>query len=144
MTHLLHYLKGNSWIAISSILLVAFSSMAMISVEKTNLYSFKVAQIEQHTHLSWVALSENANQVFTLERSIDEVSFETRATIQTEEEFEIPVSYHYNDQSVKAGMKYAYRLKYVNKDGKEVYSNIVSILVAQYPVVAGTSRRINQ
>ncbi len=144
MKYSLHYLKCNSWIAISTGLFIAFSSVAMISVEKSDLYSFRVAQIEQHVHLSWVALSENANQVFTLERSTDEVSFETIATIQTEEEFEVTVSYHYNDQSVKAGRKYAYRLKYVNKDGQETYSSIVSILVAHYPVVAGNGGRINE
>ncbi len=143
MTYLLYYLKGNSLIAISSISLIAFSSMAMINGVKSNLYSFKVAQIEQHTHLSWVAFSENANQVFTLERSMDEVSFEVIATIQAEEEFEVPVSYHHNDESVKVGTKYAYRLKYVNKDGEEAYSSIVPILVAHHPVMAGTGKRIN-
>ncbi|NJK82941.1 MAG: hypothetical protein HC912_03120 [Saprospiraceae bacterium] len=143
MTHLLHYLKGNSWIAALSILLIAFSSMATTGVMKSTLYSFKVAQIEQHTHLSWVTLSEEGNQFFTLERSVDDVNFEPIARIALEEEFEVPVSYHYNDLLVKAGVKYAYRLKYINKKGEEVYSSTISILVVNQPIMASANSGIH-
>ena len=77
--------------------------------------------------LHWTTANETNNKGFELERSANGEKFSTIASISSKAEngnSSSPLNYTYNDDKPLAGTNY-YRLRQLDKDGKESFSNIV-------------------
>ncbi len=83
---------------------------------------------KQLIELVWATASETNSRGFDLQRMQDgDLDFESIAWVDSEASNDFAGStYFVNDQDVKAGTTYFYRLKQVDLDGKETYSEIVS------------------
>ncbi len=74
----------------------------------------------------WSTASEENNDYFTLERSVDGVSFEEIYYEAGAGNSSVTLSYNYSDMPEAAGMYY-YRLKQTDYDGACTYSDVVSV-----------------
>lgn len=77
--------------------------------------------------LQWVTNEEVNNKYFILERSIDAINFEARATIDGNGTSSQVNRYQYVDELNSAAKTFYYRLKSVDYDGKFSLSNIVAV-----------------
>ncbi|MBX7227603.1 MAG: T9SS type A sorting domain-containing protein [Chitinophagales bacterium] len=94
------------------------------------LLSFEAKPIDnQWIKLSWITASEINNKGFEIQRSIDGISFERLGWVDGAMFSHSNIDYTFSDRNVVSGIKYYYRLKQVDIDGKISYSkiNIASI-----------------
>lgn len=78
--------------------------------------------------LQWETQSELNNDRFEIERSADGQHFERIGTVKGASNSVVALSYFWEDQTPLLGVNY-YRLRQVDHDGTESYSNIVAVLV---------------
>ncbi|MEI9959195.1 MAG: T9SS type A sorting domain-containing protein [Ferruginibacter sp.] len=93
-----------------------------------NTKDLKVNYTDGISHLSWVTLQENNSSRFEIESSTDGVNFTKLGVVAAAGYSSVDKNYAFNDVAPKEGLNY-YRLKMLDKDGKYVYSNIVSVNV---------------
>jgi hypothetical protein len=94
-------------------------------------FSAKYEQSNKRVTLEWITASEKNNRFFTVERSKDQLQFESLASVPgafTTQAQQIYTSY---DQSPLIGTGY-YRLKQTDVDGKFTYSKVVSVTNLQH------------
>ncbi|MCC5936724.1 MAG: hypothetical protein JJU34_05540 [Lunatimonas sp.] len=92
-------------------------------------------QTQSHVRVSWTTASEKNNSHFILERSIGGIQeFTELEVIQAVGWSDLPSSYDFFDSRLPAvkGMVY-YRVKQVDYDGKEVYSDVIGVQVDNAP-----------
>lgn len=87
------------------------------------LNEFNVVNHGNTNDLSWSTATEDAGDVFEIQRSIDGKDFNKIGTINAKGS--APSAYGFTDKTPFAGTNY-YRLKFVNNDGSIYYSNIAS------------------
>ncbi len=76
--------------------------------------------------LNWHIAHEVNTGYFELQMSTDSYNFTTIAKVQAKGTPVGEVSYSYTNKGLQAGLYY-YRLRVVDKDGKETYSLVVSL-----------------
>lgn len=81
---------------------------------------------EQDTEITWATASEENNEYFTIERSLDGKNFFTLDTIAGAGNSKEQLEYSYVDDAPVAGYNY-YRLKQTDIDGKSETFDIVSV-----------------
>ena len=82
--------------------------------------------------LDWTTAREVNSDFFSVERSIDNTDeFEEIGTERASGNTSSETEYFYNDKDLKKTGQYYYRLKMVDLDGSYVFSNVVSVKVAQ-------------
>ncbi|MFT5165766.1 MAG: hypothetical protein ACI8P3_000995 [Saprospiraceae bacterium] len=92
-----------------------------------DLVAFSGKKVEKQVHLEWITASEENNDFFMLERSIDGRTFEAISTIQGAGSTFENQRYFYIDKNPITGVNY-YRLKQVDFDGAEDFAdNIVAV-----------------
>lgn len=79
--------------------------------------------------LSWITVSETSNQYFTIERSVDGVSFSDVIEVDSKGNNLGSQNYNATDESPYNGISY-YRLKQTDIDGKSTYSKSIKVNVA--------------
>ncbi len=79
--------------------------------------------------INWTTVSEINNQYFTVQRSIDGVSYNDIAKIVGADNSVSKQCYQLIDSTPMNGISY-YRLKQTDADGKESYSSIVSVNIS--------------
>ncbi|MCB0649955.1 MAG: T9SS type A sorting domain-containing protein [Saprospiraceae bacterium] len=90
------------------------------------LLSFSGKEMEKYNLLEWITASEVNTKVHVLERSTDEINFfETIGQLNGAGNSNHPVSYQLRDNAPL--FKGFYRLKTIDFDGREHYSNIINI-----------------
>ena len=95
------------------------------------LLDFKGILINKEALLSWKTLSESNNHGFTLQRSIDGSSFNDIVFVATNAlngNSAGELDYQYTDKKPFKGVSF-YRLKQTDKDGRYVYSPVISIVL---------------
>ena len=87
---------------------------------------FKGYSIEASNHLIWSTASENNNDYFTIEKTLDGIIYEQLVMINGASNSHTQLYYEYFDFNILNVVNY-YRLKQTDYDGKFVYSPIISI-----------------
>ncbi|CAN5775048.1 hypothetical protein BH11BAC7_BH11BAC7_31120 [soil metagenome] len=76
--------------------------------------------------LKWTTASETGNDFFTVERSMDGISFSQIGNINGAGNSSQILSYHFNDTDPFAGINY-YRIKQTDHNGQYSYSKIIAV-----------------
>ena len=90
------------------------------------LLDFKAKLLANAVVLDWTTSSELNSHYFEVERSYDGINFTKAGTINAAGNSSLPLNYSFTDPSVAQENNF-YRLKQVDRDGKWVYSKVVSI-----------------
>jgi hypothetical protein len=77
-------------------------------------------------HLEWLTASEQDNDRFEIERSLDAKSFEKIGTVKGKGTTSLETKYKFTDRTPVQGTVY-YRLKQVDFDGEFAYSNVIAV-----------------
>ncbi len=115
-----------------------------------SLLSFEAESRQIGTELKWSTVSEQSNDYFTLEKSLNGTDFQQIAQIAGAGDSNTKLSYSYMDAASHASKVY-YRLSQTDFDGTHVYLKVVVVggdktasTVRLYPnVVDGTQAQIN-
>ncbi len=107
-------------IAVDDILMTA---SGVVPVELT---SFAASVSEAGVTLNWATATETNNSGFSIERSVDNVDFNSIAFVDGMGTTTEKTSYTYVDNSISAAKAY-YRLKQIDFDGTSAYSNVVEV-----------------
>lgn len=116
--------KSITLTAQSTEFILAFgNSLANLPVE---LISFNGYLKNKKVELYWQTLSEINNQYFAVERSVDGINFEEISRVAGAGNSNSPIEYKTMDENPLGEISY-YRLRQVDFDGTEFYSNIISV-----------------
>lgn len=88
--------------------------------------SFTAVQNKDAIHLEWQTGDENNTKTFTIQRSLDGVSFTDIG--QTAAMGSGYHQYEYDDRDAPSGSRIYYRIKETDKDGENTFSKIISCL----------------
>jgi Secretion system C-terminal sorting domain len=89
---------------------------------------FKAKSSNNVVKLSWQTASEKNNKGFEVERSVDAITWENIGRVKGQGESNVIINYNFEDKHPLSILTY-YRLKQVDFDGKESYSNIESVSI---------------
>ena len=87
---------------------------------------FKGIPREGVNHLTWSTASENNNDYFTIEKTLDGVDYSILTRMNGAGNSFIKLDYEYTDTDVSNNILY-YRLKQTDYDGKFKYSDLISV-----------------
>ena len=90
---------------------------------------------QEEVSLKWTTASEINNSHFELQRSLDGSEFNFLEVIEGQGNSNLLQSYSFVDRKPVPGVNY-YRLKQVDFDGTQTYSNIVSVKISTESVIA--------
>ena len=111
-----------------------FTTSATLPVKLLN---FNAMPAARSIFLNWTTATEENNSYFEVQRSGDGVKFDDVAKIKTKADngnSSTTLKYDYEDLQPFPGINY-YRLKQVDKDGRYVYSKIITIYFIDRPSV---------
>jgi hypothetical protein len=117
--------------------IIDFFGLAVIPVE---LVSFDAAVDENGITLSWETATELNNAGFDVERSSDNKNFEKLGFIEGKGTTTEKQEYKFVDSGVKGKGKFYYRLKQVDHDGTESYSDVLEVDYSVVPTVFSLSQ----
>ena len=117
------FTDANNGTAVGEAGLILRTTNGGVPVELT---SFTATSNGKEVILNWSTATELNNQGFEIERSEDNISFNTIGFVPGFGTTTEPKSYSYSDQSVNSGTNY-YRLKQVDYDGSYEYSDVVEV-----------------
>jgi uncharacterized protein (TIGR02145 family) len=103
-----------------------------LSLLPIELIYFKASQVESVVELNWVTASENNNDHFTVERSLNGTDWELIGTINGGGNSTSQLSYNLFDSRPILGVSY-YRLKQTDFDGAYRYSDIRILTIENLP-----------
>jgi len=111
--------KGGSTVSI-------FGNLCTLIPLPIELISFSAENKNNINHLTWTTTSETDNDYFEVERSADGINFETIGKVNGAGSTVQVKHYSFDDKKNIYGVIY-YRLKQVDFNGNNKYSNIISI-----------------
>lgn len=117
--------------------IIDFFDLGVVPVE---LISFSAEVQENVISLKWETATEVNNSGFDVERSNDNISFVKLGFIEGKGTTTEKQEYVYRDSDVNGKGKYYYRLKQVDFDGTESYSEIIEVDYALIPSVFSLSQ----
>lgn len=100
------------------------ASMGALPVELTH---FQASSKDNNVNLHWQTATETNNAGFEIERSEDGKKFNSIAWMEGQGTSYENQKYVFEDENLRAGLTYYYRLKQVDFDGTFDYSKIVNI-----------------
>ena len=83
----------------------------------------------EYIRVSWTTLTEINNKGFEVYRSIDGIHFEKIAYIDGHDNTSTQNDYYFNDLAVNKNQVYYYKIKQIDIDNKEVYTNVVAAII---------------
>ncbi len=98
-----------------------------VNIIPVELTSFSASVIGSSVMLSWSTATELNNSGFEVQRKTDNSDWKTLSFITGHGTTTQPQSYSYTDNTVQAGIKYYYRLRQNDFDGKFSFSNVIEI-----------------
>ncbi|HEY6160825.1 MAG TPA: T9SS type A sorting domain-containing protein, partial [Bacteroidia bacterium] len=117
---------------VTSGLVTSFSPFTLASITPialpVTLMDFKAWWNEINVSLEWTTESETNNDFFTVERSLDGISFWEVTRVKGAGNSVTQLNYHAIDEKAPPGVVY-YRLKQTDFDGKFSYSPVVAVNV---------------
>ena len=105
----------------------AVSLCAPLPVEFSD---FKAILIDDKVELSWVTYTEINNDYFTIERSLDGLTWRDLAVMQGAGNSNLKLNYSYQDAKPLSGKSY-YRLRQNDYDGHSAYSRVVAVDISE-------------
>jgi len=87
---------------------------------------FNIDKDDGYNHLTWSTASEDNNDYFNIEKTIDGVYYNNIATINGAGNSNSQLNYEYDDFEIMDNICY-YRLKQTDYDGKFKYHNLISV-----------------
>jgi hypothetical protein len=122
-------------------LMMKISDFFVLSVIPVELISFNVDIDENGIFLMWETATETNNSGFEVERSSDGKEFEKIGEVEGKGTTTEMQEYTFRDATVTSGKgKFYYRLKQVDFNGTEEYSDIVEIEYTLLPLVFSLSQ----
>jgi hypothetical protein len=115
---------GN--ITVIDIVLRILGDAPVIIPLPVELVYFTATVRNNQAHLEWLTASEQDNDRFEVERSLDAKSFEKIGTVKGKGTTSLETKYKFTDRTPVQGTVY-YRLKQVDFDGEFAYSNIIAV-----------------
>lgn len=116
-------LNGNSDVAF-----IAFNTASAFITLPVTLSYFQSAVVKNDIVLKWQTASENNSSYFIIESSSDGQNFHESGRVTAAGSSSSAVDYSFTDFNASEGVHY-YRLRQVDKDGKEAYSKIVKEVI---------------
>ncbi|MEM6262546.1 MAG: hypothetical protein AAGI38_08570 [Bacteroidota bacterium] len=95
-------------------------------VEWLTVEAISVPELRQ-THIRWVTASEQDNHHFEVERSVDKAAFSVLGSVPAIGNSSTPTTYEFDDNAFFEGKIY-YRIKQVDQNGQNSYSQVVSVV----------------
>lgn len=116
-------LSGNSDLAFA-----AYNSktMNLTSILPVKLADFNGKKVNTSIELNWITASEENSDLFTIERSADNNSFQTIGTVSASGSSAAKTNYRFTDKKPLSGSNY-YRLKMTDKDATVTYSAVIKM-----------------
>ena len=105
-------------------------SLAKPTILPMSLLSFTGNEMQGTIHLNWTINPDLQLKQFELEQSTDATYFNSIATFPAAK-----TSYQFIDDNSHISGRYFYRLKTTDKDGKNAYSNIVTIKTSAHEFI---------
>jgi hypothetical protein len=94
---------------------------------EVDLVFLKARPGDSYIQLTWETASERDNKGFFLERSTDGFQFTSITWVDGMGTTTQPSQYAFDDMDVRFNQRYYYRLRQIDLDGSELYSNMVEI-----------------
>lgn len=119
----------NTWGPLGAPFKIMVDATLASGLVPVNLTTFTGVKEGGKNILNWSTANETNNKAFELQRSSNGEKFSSIATINSKAEngnSSSTLYYSYNDEKPLAGTNY-YRLRQIDKDGKESYSSIVAL-----------------
>jgi hypothetical protein len=101
------------------------------------LISFKAFVEHNNVRLNWETASEENNAGFEVQRSTDGKNYETIVFKEGNATTVIEQAYFYDDENLRKGQTYYYRLKQIDFDGQFVYTKVVTAILKNESAVLG-------
>jgi hypothetical protein len=117
--------------------IAGFFGLNIVPVE---LISFNAEVNENGIKLKWETATELNNTGFDVERRSDKTSFEKIGFIEGKGTTTEKQEYTFLDGGVKGKGKYYYRLKQIDRDGTETYTDVLEVDYAVIPTVFSLSQ----
>ncbi len=118
---------SNTWGALGAPFKIMVDATLASGLVPVNLTTFTGVKEGNRNILNWSTANETNNKAFELQRSANGEKFSSIATINSKAEngnSSSVLTYSYNDEKPLTGTNY-YRLRQLDKDGRESYSSIV-------------------
>jgi Secretion system C-terminal sorting domain len=116
----------NGFITVNTINGMAPSTCSTNPILPVELVEFKLHATERSFKLNWATASEQNNKGFEVERSTDGTTFRKIGWVDGEGSSQVLNNYQFEDLSVRSDVKYYYRLRQVDHDGKANNSQIIT------------------
>ncbi len=88
---------------------------------------FRLNELNNDVVIEWQTLTETNNNRFEIQKSTDENIFTTIGSLPAAGNSNTPQYYSFTDNQLEAGITY-YRIRQIDFDGKESFSNVLSII----------------
>ena len=111
-----------------------------LNIVPVEMISFNAEVNENGIKLKWETATELNNTGFDVERRSDQTQFEKIGFIEGKGTTTEKQEYNFLDASVKGKGKYYYRLKQIDHDGTETYTDILEVDYAVIPTVFSLSQ----
>jgi hypothetical protein len=115
----------NQTVALSIVLRLLGNTPIIVPLPVELVY-FTATVRNNQAHLEWLTASEQDNDRFEIERSLDAKSFEKIGTVKGKGTTSLETKYKFTDRTPVQGTVY-YRLKQVDFDGEFAYSNVIAV-----------------
>jgi hypothetical protein len=99
------------------------------------LISFTAIAAKNQVNLSWITASEKNNDYFTIERTVDGLTYEEIARVQGQGNSSIKTSYEYTDTRPLSGVSY-YRLRQTDFNGETEIFKVNSVNIQKEELVS--------
>ncbi len=90
------------------------------------LSTFEAESKTDHVAVNWTTLSEQDNDFFEVQRSVDGLNYEMVEVVESYGDHNSLIDYQVMDRDPEIGISY-YRLKQTDLDGKSTYSDAISV-----------------
>jgi len=100
-----------------------------LQILPVNMGAFNAELVNKIARIKWTTASENNNNGFHIERSINGTDFKQigfEATKAVDGNSKLPLNYQFEDMAVSNGRNF-YRLQQVDKDGRATYTDVVMV-----------------
>ena len=109
--------------------MIVFKQSTQATVLPITFVSLAASQKDKNILVEWNVQNEHAMLQYDVEKSIDAINFVKKATVPANNSGS--ASYQWTDKDAAPGNNY-YRIRSVDKDGKTVYSTVVTVLMSNF------------
>jgi hypothetical protein len=125
-THTISMLAGAGFGSSTCGMIFDNLNILLLSALPIKLLNFEAENHETKAAITWATATEKNTNYFNIERSVDDINWETIASLKAAENSTKKLYYEYDDNEPLFGISY-YRLKIIDLDNSFTYSPIKAI-----------------